>query len=225
MNMDKEIKKIIEDSAKVKGDISLDSVVEVYNLIINSHKKNEEIKKIIKESIKVKEEIPIDKIREACGIIINSYKNKGKLLVCGNGGSAADAQHMAGELVNKFFIKRSPLPCLALSTDTSILTSISNDSSFEEVFSKQVEAFGKKEDVLIGISTSGMSKNVINAVKIAKQKGIHTICLLGSGGILSNLCDCPIIINSQITPRIQEAHILIIHIICEIVERELFKQP
>jgi D-sedoheptulose 7-phosphate isomerase len=185
---------------------------------------DEEIKKIIGDSIKVNEEIPVDIIREVCNIIINSYKNNGKLLVCGNGGSAADAQHMAGEFVSKFLIERSPLPCLSLTTDTSVLTSISNDSNFDEVFSKQVEAFGKKDDVLIGISTSGNSKNVIKAVEIAKQKGMSTIGLLGKeGGILSNLCDYPIIIKSQSTPRIQEAHALIIHIICEIVERELFK--
>jgi D-sedoheptulose 7-phosphate isomerase len=183
----------------------------------------EEIKKIVNDSIRIKEEIPVDKIKEACMIIINSYKNNGKLLVCGNGGSAADAQHMAGEFVNRFLVERAPLPCLALTTNTSVLTSISNDSNFDEVFSKQVEAFGEKEDILIGISTSGNSKNIIRAIEVAKKKGIYTICLLGKdGGILSNLCDCPLIINSKSTPRIQEAHILIIHIICEIVEKSLF---
>lgn len=184
---------------------------------------DKEIEKIIWDSINAKKGIPIERVREVCNVILNSYKNKGKILVCGNGGSAGDAQHMAGEFVNKFLIERNPLPCLALTTDTSILTSISNDSNFDEVFSKQVEAFGKKEDVLIGISTSGDSTNIIKAVEIARQKGMLTICLLGKdGGILSRLCDYPIIVKSRSTPRIQEAHILIIHIICEIVERELF---
>lgn len=184
---------------------------------------DEEIKKIIENSIRVKEEIPIDGVREVCNIIINSYKKGGKVLVCGNGGSAGDAQHMAGEFVNRFLIERSPLPCLALTTDTSVLTSIANDYNFDGIFSKQVEAFGKREDVLIGISTSGNSKNIIKAIETAKKKGMLTICLLGKdGGILSRLCDYPLIVKSSSTPRTQEAHILIIHIICEIVEKELF---
>jgi D-sedoheptulose 7-phosphate isomerase len=185
---------------------------------------DKEIEKIIEDSISAKRGIPIERVREVCKIIENSYKKGGKLVVCGNGGSAGDAQHMAGELINKFLIERKPLPCLALTTDTSVLTSISNDSNFNEVFSKQVEAFGKKEDVLIGISTSGNSINIIKAVEIARQKGILTICLLGKdGGTLSRLCDYPIIVKTRSTPRIQEAHILIIHIICEIIEKELFK--
>jgi D-sedoheptulose 7-phosphate isomerase len=185
---------------------------------------DKEIEKIIGDSINAKKGIPIDRVREFCKIILTSYKNKGKLLVCGNGGSAGDAQHMAGELVNRFLIERVPLPCLALTTDTSVLTPISNDYSFDEVFSKQVEAFGEKEDVLIGISTSGNSRNIIKAVETAKNKGILTVCLLGKdGGILSRLCDYPIVVDCEFTPRIQEAHMLIIHIVCEIVEKELFK--
>jgi len=183
---------------------------------------NKEIKKIIEDSIKVKKEISIISIIEICNLIINSYKNNGKLLVCGNGGSAADAQHMAGEFINRFLIERAPLPCLALTTDTSVITSISNDFGFEDIFSKQVEALGKKGDILIGISTSGNSKNIIKAIEIAKKKQISTVCLLGNdGGILSKLCDYPLIVNSTSTPRIQETHILIIHIICEIVEKSL----
>jgi D-sedoheptulose 7-phosphate isomerase len=218
---------MIKNSVNVKENVQLDKMEEACNIILRSYKNkakmDEEIRRIIRDSVRVKEDIPINKISEVCNIIINSYRHNGKLLVCGNGGSAADAQHMAGEFVNKFFIERNPLPCLALTTDTSVLTSISNDSNFDEVFSKQIDAFGKKGDILLGISTSGKSKNIIKAVKIAKQKGMYTICLLGKdGGVLSKLCDFPIIIKSQSTPRIQEAHILIIHIICEIVEKVLF---
>ena len=185
----------------------------------------EEIKKIIEDSINVKKNLSIYKIKEVCNIISNCYKNNGKLLVCGNGGSAADAQHMAGELVNRFLIERRPLPCLALTTDTSVLTSISNDYSFDEIFSKQVEAFGNLEDVLIGISTSGNSKNIIRAVDSAKKKGLYTICLLGNdGGYLSKLSDYSLIVDSKNIPRIQEAHSLIIHTICEMVEKDLFNK-
>lgn len=184
----------------------------------------EKIKKIIEESINAKKEIPMELVEKACEIVTEKYKQGGKILVCGNGGSAGDAQHMAGEFVNRFKFERKPLPCLALTTDTSILTSISNDYSFDEVFSKQVEANGNKNDVLVGISTSGSSKNIIKAVETAKNKGIFTICLLGKdGGILKGLCDLPIIVKSNETPRVQESHILIIHIICELVEEALFK--
>lgn len=183
----------------------------------------DKIKEIIQESINAKSNLPVELVEKACAIIIDSYRKGGKILVCGNGGSAGDAQHMAGEFVNKFKIERKPLPCLALTTDTSILTSISNDYSFDEVFSKQVEAYGKAGDIFIGISTSGNSKNVIKAVETARKNGIFTICLLGrDGGILKDKCDLSIIVNSNDTPRIQESHILIIHLICEIVESELF---
>jgi len=184
---------------------------------------NSEIKKIIQDSISVKNSLPLEEIELACNKVIELYRKGGKLLVCGNGGSAADAQHMAGEFINRFKIERTPLPCIALSTDTSTLTAISNDYSFDEVFSKQVQAHGNPGDILIGISTSGNSKNIIRAVEIAKEKNMFTICLLGKdGGILKDKCDLPIMVSSDDTPRIQESHILIIHILCEIVEKKLF---
>jgi len=182
-----------------------------------------EIRKIIQDSILVKQNIPLENIKLACERIILSYKKGGKILVCGNGGSAADSQHMAGEFLNRFKMERPPLPCLALSTDTSTLTAISNDYNFDEVFSKQVQAHGNPLDIFIGISTSGNSKNIIRAVEVAKEKNIFTICLLGKdGGILKKKCDLPIIVPSNDTPRIQESHILIIHILCETVEKALF---
>lgn len=182
----------------------------------------ETIKKIIEESIETKSNIPVDLVESACLNIIDRFRKGGQLLVCGNGGSAADAQHMAGEFVNKFKIERNPAPCIALTTDTSILTAIGNDYSFDEVFSKQVKAYGRENDVLIGISTSGNSKNVIRAVEAARDKGVYAIGLLGGdGGKLGACCDLSIVIKSNNTPRIQESHILIIHIICEIVERAL----
>src|SRR3989344_2933973 len=141
-----------------------------------------QIEKIIQESIEVKKSLPTGQIEEACKKIISCYVRGNKLLVCGNGGSAADAQHMAGEFVNRFKFERAPLNCIALTTDTSVISAIANDYSFDYVFSKQVEAYGNQDDILIGISTSGNSKNVIEAVKAAKEKEIYTIGFLGSGG-------------------------------------------
>ena len=159
------------------------------------------------------------KIEETAYIIYNAIKNGGKLMICGNGGSAADAQHMAAEFINRFLKERRPLPALALSTDTSNLTSIANDYSFEDIFSKQVEALGKKGDVLMGISTSGNSKNVIKAIEAANGMGITTVGLLGkNGGNITKIADKSITIPSDSTPRIQEMHIFIIHTICQMVE-------
>lgn len=181
------------------------------------------IKMLIQESIEVKKTLPVNDIARAAQRILEAYKEGGKILICGNGGSAADAQHMAGEFINRFKIERNPWPCIALTTDTSILTAIGNDYSFDEIFSKQVKALGSREDILIGISTSGNSKNILKAVESAKEKGIFTICFLGNqGGKLGGICDLPIIVNSKNTPRIQESHLLIMHCICEIVEKELF---
>jgi D-sedoheptulose 7-phosphate isomerase len=180
------------------------------------------IKQLIKESIMVKESLPIPDIQRVIDSIIHAYKNGNKILVCGNGGSAADAQHMSGEFLNRFKMERNPWPCIALTTDTSTITAIGNDYSFDDIFSKQVEAHGQKGDILIGISTSGKSKNVIKAVETAKKKGMVSICFLGNdGGHLGKVCDLSIIVNSKDTPRIQESHTLIMHIMCEIVEREL----
>lgn len=182
------------------------------------------IEKIIEESIEAKRKLPISSIYQAYQVISERYKKGGKLLICGNGGSAADAQHMTGEFVNRFKIERKPFSCLALTTDTSIMTAIGNDYGFDDIFSKQVEANGLEGDILLGISTSGNSKNIIKAVEIAKGKGIYTIGFLGGdGGKLKGICDLPLIVPSSNTPRVQEGHELMMHIICELVEEELSK--
>ena len=146
-------------------------------------------------------------------------RSKNKLLICGNGGSAADAQHMAAEFVGRFLKKRGPLAAVALTTDTSVLTSVGNDFGFEKVFSKQVEALGKRGDILIAISTSGNSPNLIDAVKAAKKKKMVTIGILGrKGGRLKTAADLSFVARSDKTPRIQEIHSLVIHAVCELSE-------
>ena len=187
------------------------------------------IRKLIKNAldslnILIGEEDCMHKILEASSIISKAIKNGNKLMICGNGGSAADAQHLAGEFVCKFLKNRKPLPAIALTTDTSVLTSISNDYSYAEVFSRQVRAIGKRRDVLLGISTSGKSENVLNAFVEANKNSIQTILLTGdikSLGMRS--IDAIIRVQSRDTPRIQEMHLLIEHIIAELVERELCK--
>ncbi|APA47824.1 D-sedoheptulose 7-phosphate isomerase [Campylobacter jejuni] len=189
---------------------------------------NSYIKEHFRESILVKEQILKDKnlitlIKNASLEVIKAYKNGNKTLLAGNGGSAADAQHIAGEFVSRFYFDRPGIASIALSTDTSILTAISNDYGYENLFARQVQAQGVKGDVFIGISTSGNSKNILKALELCKQKGIISIGLSGaSGGAMNELCDYCIKVPSTCTPRIQEAHILIGHIICAIVEEELF---
>lgn len=165
-----------------------------------------------------------DKIVQISEVIINTYKNNHKVLIAGNGGSAADAQHIAGELVNKFYLDRQALSAIALSADTSILTSWANDKSFDLVFERQIEAHGNSGDVFLVLSTSGNSVNLINAVKKAKEKNVIIIGLLGKdGGKLKTLCDYEITIPCLDTPRVQEAHEVIYHTICQIVEQSLAK--
>jgi len=152
-----------------------------------------------------------------------SLANGGKLFFFGNGGSAADAQHIAAELVNRYQIERPPIAAIALTTDTSILTSIANDTTFEEVFGRQIEALGQEGDIAIAITTSGHSVNIIRGVEAARQRGLRTIGLLGNdGGAVKNLIDLPIIVPSPSTSRIQEVHITIGHILCELVEQSLY---
>lgn len=156
---------------------------------------------------------------KAVNIIDKSLKSRGKILIFGNGGSAADAQHIAAEFVNRYLKERDPLRAIALTTDTSILTSIGNDSSFENIFSRQIEALGKKGDVAWGLSTSGRSRNVVKALRVAKSFGLKTIGFTGGdGGEIKKLVDCNINVPSVSTPRIQELHITIGHIICELIE-------
>ena len=186
------------------------------------------IRQILSESVKVKNKILddpslLDQIRKISLIIIEAYRRKNKVILFGNGGSAADAQHVAGELVNKLQLEREALPAMALTTDSSVLTSIANDYDYSRVFARQVEVWAKEGDVVIGISTSGSSANVIEGVKVAKEKGAKTIGFTGrGGGKLAKLVDLVVSVPSDETPRIQESHITIFHIICYLVERELF---
>lgn len=186
------------------------------------------IKEQIKNSFETKQkiyndDILVDEITKISNKIINCYKKGGKVLIAGNGGSAADAQHIAGELVNKFYFDRPALSAMALSTDTSVITAVGNDDSFDKIFSRQIEANGKKGDVFIGISTSGNSKDIIEAIKSCKRNGIIVVGLTGNkGGNMDLLCDHLIKVPSSETPRIQESHMLIYHTICAIVEESIF---
>lgn len=164
----------------------------------------------------------VQKISLEC---INCFKNNGKVLLAGNGGSAADAQHIAGEFVSRFAFDRPGLPSIALTTDTSILTAIGNDYGYEKIFSRQIQALGRKGDVFIGYTTSGTSKNIINAFHQAKNDGLVTVCLTGNRNTdIKSIVDYTIEIPSAETPRIQEGHALIGHIICGIVEEAIFKE-
>lgn len=187
------------------------------------------IANIIKSSIDVKERILNDanlllKINEAAELIIKTYKQGGRVFFCGNGGSAADAQHLAAELSGRFYFDRPPLAAEALHVNTSYITAVANDYAYDVIFSREVEAFCKEGDVLVGISTSGNSANVLKAFETAKEKGVLTIAMTGeSGGKMASISDILINIPSNDTPRIQESHITIGHIICQIVEEELFQ--
>lgn len=166
-----------------------------------------------------------DVVRAARGIV-ESLRAGGKLLLFGNGGSAADAQHIAAELAFRMVRERDPIPAIALTTDTSLLTAISNDSAFDQVFAKQIRALGREGDVALAISTSGNSANVVEAVRQARAMEIRTIGLLGrDGGTLAGLVDLPLIVGHRDTQRIQEVHITISHILCQLVEDELYPEP
>ena len=184
-----------------------------------------EIKKIFSESsntIESSASLSTD-IENAVKIITSSFRKGKKLVILGNGGSAADAQHIAAEFIGRFQRKRKSLPAIALTTDSSILTAIGNDFSFDYVFSRQVEGLVNSGDVVMGISTSGNSVNIINALKLAKTKNAKTVSMLGNnGGKIKKFSDIAIIVNSSSTPRIQEAHRTIYHIICELVEKNFF---
>jgi D-sedoheptulose 7-phosphate isomerase len=186
--------------------------------IANQVKNSYEIKQAIYADLDL-----INQIEQVSKKAIEIYKNGNKILLAGNGGSAADAQHIAGELVSRFYFDRPGLSSIALTTDTSIITAIGNDHGYEKIFSRQIQANGVSGDMFIGISTSGNSVNIVEALKECKAKGITTIGFTGqSGGKMSEFCDYCIKVPSQETPRVQEAHILIGHIICAVVEEELF---
>jgi D-sedoheptulose 7-phosphate isomerase len=186
------------------------------NIILKRFKESSEVKTRF-----LKENLP--KLLELIKLIAHAFEAGNKIFFFGNGGSAADAQHLAAEFVNRYIMDRPPLPAIALTTDTSILTSVSNDIAFKEVFAKQLRALGKEGDVAIGISTSGNSSNVVKAFEVAKEMGMKTVALTGNdGGGLAKMADLSLIVSSTSTPRIQEAHILIGHILCEMVEHQLF---
>ena len=189
---------------------------------------NEYISNQVKKSIDVKQQLLenqelMDLIKEVALKTVEVYKNGNKTLIAGNGGSAADAQHIAGEFVSRFYFDRPGLASMALTTDTSIITAIGNDYGYDKLFSRQVQANGVKGDIFIGISTSGNSENIIKALEECKLKGIITVGLTGEkGGKMVELCDYCIKAPSNETPRVQEAHILIGHIICAVVEEAIF---
>lgn len=186
------------------------------------------IKDQIKKSYETKQDIYnneelLNKIEDVAKRCVALYKTDKKTILAGNGGSAADAQHIAAELVGRYGFDRPSIPSLALTTDTSNLTAIGNDYGYDQVFSRQLEGMGQDGDIFIGISTSGNSVNIIKAFESAKKKGITTVALTGrDGGEMAKIADVALVVPSTSTPRIQESHILIGHIICDIIEKKIF---
>jgi len=182
--------------------------------------------KIFEESAQLKVKFArdnADKVVEVVQLIAQAFREGKKVILFGNGGSATDASHIAAEFVNRFLMERPPLPAIALNTDIAILTSISNDYDYSQVFSKQLTALGHEGDVVIGLSTSGNSPNVVKAIDVAKKNGMKTVVLTGgSGGKLKNLADYAFIASAKATARIQEIHITLGHVICQMVDEELF---
>lgn len=184
------------------------------------------IKQIIEKNIEIKQKLLSDtfvnKISEVSEICINCIKNNGMIYFCGNGGSANDSEHLTTELLGRFYKDRDPLPAMCLHSNMSYVTAIANDYGYEYVYSRMIKCFGKSGDVLFGLSTSGKSKNVINALKEANKHNIHTIGMTGNNDNFDDICDSVIKVPSNDTPRIQESHILIGHIICELIEERIF---
>ncbi|HUL30948.1 MAG TPA: D-sedoheptulose 7-phosphate isomerase [Thermodesulfobacteriota bacterium] len=186
------------------------------NIILKRFKESSEVRTRF-----LKENLP--KLLDVIKLVAHAFEAGNKLFFFGNGGSAADAQHMAAEFVNRYIMSRPPLPAIALTTDTSILTSVSNDFTFDEIFAKQIRALGKEGDVAIGITTSGNSPNIIKAFEVAKEMEMKTVAFTGNdGGAIGKMANFALVVPSTSTPRIQEAHILIGHILCEMVEHSLF---
>lgn len=186
------------------------------------------IQQAIEDSIKLKQSLLEDtyfmeQIQRVIDLIVQAYKENKKVLFCGNGGSAADAQHLAAELSGRFYYDREPLYAEALHVNTSYLTAVANDYAYEDVYARMLKASGQKGDVIVGISTSGNSQNVVKAFEIAKQKGMSVVALTGEGGgKMGEMADILLAVPSKDTPRIQECHIMIGHIVCEMVEKALF---
>jgi D-sedoheptulose 7-phosphate isomerase len=188
-----------------------------HEIIENQLRASAELKRKMADTV-------VDSMLEVIETVIHALQSGGKVLLCGNGGSAADSQHIAAELVGRFKKDRKGMPAIALTTDTSILTSVANDFGYEEIFRRQVEALGEEGDVLIGISTSGRSRNVVLAIQKAREMGIVTIALIGEAtGSVSDAADITVSIPSPDTPRIQEGHITFGHILCDLVERAITK--
>ena len=185
--------------------------------------------KIFKESVRVQEAFINENLSKLVNIVeavTGALKTGSKILIFGNGGSAADAQHIAAEFVNRFIIERPPLPAIALTTDTSIITSIGNDYDFSEIFSKQIRAIGQPGDIAWGISTSGNSANVLKGLEVAKKMGLVTIAFTGKdGGNIAKIADLSVNVSSSVTARIQEVHITAGHAICDLVDVKLFQKP
>ena len=191
----------------------------------------QQIKELITVSISVKQQLLADEkiiatVAQCVDIITVAFKNGNKVLFCGNGGSAADAQHLAAEFSGRFYIDRPALPAEALHCNTSYLTAVANDYSYDMIYARLLQGIGKKGDVLIGLSTSGNSANIIKAFEVAKEKGMINIGFTGTtGGAMKNLSDYLLNVPSTDTPRIQESHILLGHIICQLVEEKLYNTP
>lgn len=192
---------------------------DIEDIIIRTFKESSHVKEVfVNENL-----VRIVRIVET---ITEALKGEKKILIFGNGGSAADAQHLAAEFINRFTIERPPLPAIALSTDTSVLTSIANDYDFSDVFAKQIRALGHEGDIAWGISTSGSSPNVVKALEAARKKGMRTIALTGrDGGKMAGIADHHLNVASNSIPRIQEVHITVGHVICEMIDYKLFKKP
>lgn len=172
----------------------------------------------------VREKGYLNKVSAMAEVLIEALKKGNKILVAGNGGSAADAQHFAGELVGRFLKERQGIPAIALTTDTSVITSVGNDYGYDSIFARQLEALGNRGDIFLGISTSGNSQNIIRAVEEAAERGITTMGLLGKeGGRLKELCDYEATVPLEDTPRIQEFHIMTVHMLCELIEEAIAK--
>jgi len=189
----------------------------------------EQIKNIVQSSISVKQQVLqneelLKTVQDCIAVIVKAFKNGNKVLFCGNGGSAADAQHLAAEFSGRFYTDRDALPAEALHCNTSYMTAVANDYSYDVIYSRLIKGIGNKGDVLVGLSTSGNSKNIYNAFEVAKEKGMITIAFTGAtGGTMKALSDYLINVPSTDTPRIQESHILLGHIICQLVEEQYFK--
>ena len=191
------------------------------------HPMRDIITTILEDSIRIKQQAvmeQMDALIAAADMLVTCVASGHKILLFGNGGSAADAQHIAAEFVNRFQIERHPLPALALTTDTSIITSIGNDYSFDQIFEKQIQALGKRDDVAWGISTSGNSPNVVAGLRVAREQGLRCLGMAGQGGDLIEASDLALTVPTATTARVQETHIVMGHILCQLVEQTLFPQ-